>query len=275
MKIGEALASSGLATAEARLLLANATGWPGTTLIAHPERELPESAARDFATIAARRTAGEPIAYLLGEREFYGLALAVGPSVLIPRPETESLVDLALERIAPGETTRVLDLGTGSGAVALAIKHERPQAAVCAVEASAAALEVARANAMRHGLAIEFIAGRWFEPLAARLFDLIVGNPPYVAQGDRHLAEGDLRFEPREALVAGADGLDAIREIAKAAPAHLDPGGWLLLEHGIGQDAAVRALLAQAGLESACSWPDLAGIARVTGARLTGLGGCS
>jgi release factor glutamine methyltransferase len=273
MKVGEALASSGLPTAEARMLLAHATGLQRTMLIAYPEHELPESAVRDFESIAARRKAGEPVAYLLGEREFYGLALSVGPAVLIPRPETELLVDLALERIATDATTRVLDLGTGSGAVALAIKHARPHARVCAVEASAAALEVATANAKRHGLAIEFVEGRWFEPLAARRFELMVGNPPYVAQGDPHLVEGDLRFEPRAALVSGVDGLDAMREIAKNALEHLESGGWIFLEHGIGQDAAVRELFAQAGLDRARSWPDLAGIARVTGARLTGPGG--
>jgi release factor glutamine methyltransferase len=273
MKVGEALVASGLPAAEARLLVAHATGWPRTMLIAHPERELTESAARDFAAVAVRRRAGEPLAYLLGEREFYGLSLAVGPAVLIPRPETELLVDLALERISPEAAMRVLDLGTGSGAVALSIKQHRPDVDVCAVDASAAALEVARANARRHGLAIEFIEGRWFEPLAARRFELIVGNPPYVARGDPHLAHGDLRFEPREALVSGVDGLDAIREVAKNAPAHLESGGWLLLEHGIGQDAPVRALLARAGLEGARSWPDLSGIARVSGARLTSLGG--
>jgi release factor glutamine methyltransferase len=273
MTVAETLASSELPVTEARLLLAHASGWPRTTLIAHPERELPESAARDFKSIAARRKAGEPIAYLVGEREFYDLVFLVGPAVLIPRPETELLVDLALERIAPGAATLVLDLGTGSGAVALAIKRHRPDAAIRAVDVSPAALELARANAKRHGLAIEFVEGRWFEPLAARRFELIVGNPPYVAQDDPHLAQGDLRFEPREALVSGADGLDAIREIASAAPAHLEPGGWIFLEHGIGQDAAVRALFAEAGLDSPRSWPDFAGIARVTGARLTGPGG--
>ena len=255
-------------------MLAHASGWQRVQLISHPERELPESAACEFEVIAARRTAGEPIAYLLGAREFYGLGLAVGPSVLIPRPETELLVDLALERIAPLAADRVLDLGTGSGAVALAIKHERPNAAVCAVEASPAALEVARTNAQALALDIEFVEGRWFEALGARRFGLIVGNPPYVAQGDPHLCAGDLRFEPREALVAGADGLDAIREIAKAAPDHLEPGGWICLEHGMGQDAAVRAAFAQAGLAQTQSWPDFAGIARVTGGRLTRLGGC-
>jgi release factor glutamine methyltransferase len=244
-------------------------------LIAHPERELPESATRDFIALAARRRTGEPIAYLMGEREFYGLSLAVGPAVLIPRPETELLVDLALERIAPGDKARILDLGTGSGAVALAIKQQRPDAVVCAVDASFVALALATENARRHGLAIELIEGRWFAPLAARRFELVVSNPPYVAQGDPHLAQGDVRFEPREALVAGADGLDAIRAISAAAAGHLEPGGWLLLEHGMGQDAPVRALLAQAGFEGARSWPDLSGIARVSGARLTGLGGSS
>lgn len=272
MNVGEALGSSGLPAAEARLLLARATGWPRTALIAHPERELAEAAARDFSAIAARRRAGVPVAYLLGEREFHGLALAVGPSVLIPRPETEMLVDLALERIAPGAATRVLDLGTGSGAVALAIKHARPQAQVCAIDASREALDVAKANGKRLGLAIEFVEGRWFGPLATRRFDLIVGNPPYVAQGDRHLCEGDLRFEPRAALVSGPDGMDAIREIARQAPKHLEPGGWLLLEHGMGQDVAVRELLARAGLDNGRTWPDLSAIPRVTGAQLTPVG---
>lgn len=273
MKVAETLASSELPIAEARLLLERASGWPRVQLIAHPERELPASVAREFEAVAARRKAGEPVAYLLGEREFYGLSLSVGPAVLIPRPETELLVDLALDRIVPGAATRVLDLGTGSGAVALAIKQHRLHATVCAVEVAPAALDVARANAKRLGLEIEFVEGRWFEPLAARRFELIVGNPPYVADGDRHLAEGDLRYEPREALVSGADGLDAIREIARAAPAHLEPGGWLLLEHGIGQDGTVRALLTQSGLDSAHTWPDLAGIPRVTGAQLTHLAG--
>lgn len=267
MTVAEALAGSGLPAAEARLLLERASGLPRVQLIAHPERVLDAVAQTRFAHLASHRRAGEPVAYLLGEREFYGLALAVGPAVLIPRPETELLVELALERIAAGAATRVLDLGTGSGAVALAIKRERPLAAVCAVDASAAALEIAAANAGRLGLAIEFVRGRWFEPLGGRRFELVVGNPPYVAQGDPHLLQGDLRFEPREALVAGTDGLDALREIVKCAPAFLEPGGWLLLEHGIGQDRAVCELLGDAGLNGVRSWPDLSGIARVTGAR--------
>ena len=271
--IREALAASRLPATEARLLLERATGWPRVALIASPERELTEPAAREFAALSERRQAGVPVAHLLGEREFYGLPLAVGPAVLIPRPETELLVELALERLALGTRARVLDLGTGSGAVALAIKRERPDAEVCAVDASPAALEVARSNARRFALAVEFVEGRWFERLGSRRFEIIVGNPPYVAQGDPHLSSGDLRFEPREALVAGVDGLDAIREIAKSAPAHLEAGGWICLEHGAGQDAEVRGIFAQAGLADVRSRPDLAGIARVTAGRLTSLAG--
>ena len=262
MTIAEALRS--LEPREARLLLAAATGFSEASVLAHPERELPASAEAQFREFAARRARGEPIAYILGEKEFYGLALAVNPAVLIPRPETELLVELALAR----RPASVLDLGTGSGAIALAMKRHLPRARVVAVEASAAALAVARRNAVKLGLEVEFRHGRWFEPVDGRRFDLVLSNPPYVAEADAHLAQGDLRFEPRAALVAGADGLDAIRGIVDAAPAHLNPGGWLLLEHGLGQDAAVRDLLAQAGLEGATSWPDLAGIARVTGGGL-------
>ena len=182
--------------------------------------------------------------------------------MLIPRPETELLVELALQRTF----STILDLGTGSGAVALALKRERPRARVVAVEASAAALAVARRNAVKHGLDIEFRHGRWFEGLGGDRFEVIVSNPPYVAAGDPHLAE--LRFEPGAALVAGADGLDAIREILHAAPAHLAPGGWLLLEHGQGQEDAVKDLLLAAGFGSLAVWPDLAGIARVSGGQL-------
>jgi release factor glutamine methyltransferase len=262
MTIAEALRS--LEPREARLLLAAATGFSEASVLAHPERELPASAEAQFREFAARRARGEPIAYILGEKEFYGLALAVNPAVLIPRPETELLVELALAR----RPASVLDLGTGSGAIALAMKRHLPRARVVAVEASAAALAVARRNAVKLGLEVEFRHGRWFEPVDGKRFDLVLANPPYVAEADAHLAQGDLRFEPRAALVAGADGLDAIRGIVDAAPAHLNPGGWLLLEHGLGQDAAVRDLLAQAGLEGATSWPDLAGIARVTGGGL-------
>lgn len=262
MKVAEALRA--LDAREARLLLAAATGFSEASVLAHPERELPAPAEAQFLAFAARRARGEPIAYILGEKEFYGLALAVSPAVLIPRPETELLVELALA-CAP---TSVLDLGTGSGAIALVLKRQLPHAHVVAVEASAAALAVARRNAAKLGLDVDFRHGRWFEPVDGERFDLILSNPPYVAEGDPHLAQGDLRFEPRQALVGGADGLDAIREIIRSAPAHLKPGGRLLLEHGLGQDAAIKSLLMEAGLEGVMTWPDLAGIARVTGGRL-------
>ena len=262
MTVAEALRS--LEPREARLLLAAATGFSEASVLAHPERELPASAESQFREFAARRARGEPIAYILGEKEFYGLALAVNPAVLIPRPETELLVELALAR----RPASVLDLGTGSGAIALAVKRYLPRARVVAVDASAAALAVARRNAVKLGLEVEFRHGRWFGAVDGERFEVVVSNPPYVAEADAHLSQGDLRFEPRAALVAGADGLDAIRSIVRAAPAHLNPGGWLLLEHGLGQDTAVRDLLAQAGLEGATSWPDLAGIARVTGGGL-------
>ncbi len=249
---------------EARLLLARATGFSEASVLAHPERKLPAEAETRFRDFAARRARGEPIAYILGEKEFYGLPFAVTPAVLIPRPETELLVELALSE----PFRAALDLGTGSGAVALALKRERPQARVVGVERSAAALAVAQRNAVRLGLDVELRHGPWFEPLAGERFDLVVANPPYVSEGDPHLLEGDIRFEPRSALVAGGDGLEAVREILREARAHLTPGARILLEHGLGQDAAVRRLLGQAGLEDVRSWPDLAGIARVSGGRL-------
>jgi release factor glutamine methyltransferase len=260
--IQAALAASGIDPREARLLLAAATGFSEATLVAFPERQLPSEIEKEFLDRAKRRQSGEPMAYILGHREFYGLDLAVNPAVLIPRPETELLVALALER----RPSTVLDLGTGSGAVALAIKKHLPSAKVAAVEASVAALAVAQRNAVKHGLEVEFLHGPWFRPVTGRRFAVVVANPPYVASGDPHLAA--LRHEPRAALVAGADGLDAIREITRQAPAHLTAGGWLLLEHGMGQEGAVRALLAAAGLQSLATWPDLAGIARVSGGKL-------
>ena len=262
MTVGEALRA--LDAREARLLLARATGFSEASVLAHPERELPAEAENRFRDFAARRARGEPIAYILGEKEFYGLPLSVNPAVLIPRPETELLVERALAR----KPSSVLDLGTGSGAIALAIKRHLPQARVVGVEAGMAALAVAARNAVKLGLDVEFRHGLWFEPVAGERFDLLVSNPPYVAKGDPHLAQGDLRFEPQSALVAGPDGLDALREIARAAPSHLNPGGWLLVEHGLGQDEAVRALLREAGLEDIRTWPDLSGIARVSGGGL-------
>lgn len=262
MTVEEAL--RGLDAREARLLLAQATGFSEASVLAHPGRTLPAEAEARFLEFAARRARGEPIAYILGEKEFFGLPLSVNAAVLIPRPETELLVERALAR----KPSSVLDLGTGSGAIALAIKRHRPQARVVGVEASMAALAVAARNAVKLGLDVELRHGLWFEPVAAEQFDLVVSNPPYVAEGDAHLTAGDLRFEPRQALVSGADGLHAMREIVRAAPVHLHPGGWLLVEHGLGQDAAVRALLQDAGFEEISTWPDLAGIARVSGGGL-------
>jgi len=261
LTVGEALGSSGIDAREARLLLAAATGFSEASVLAHPERELPSAVENSFLEMTARRAAGEPVAYILGHKEFYGLELTVTPAVLIPRPETELLVELALAR----RPASVVDLGTGSGAIALAIKRHLLAARVVATDASAAALEVARRNAVRLGLDIELRHGRWFEPLAGERFEAIICNPPYVVVNDPHLP--GLQFEPRFAFESGADGLDAIRAIARQAPAHLLPGGWLLLEHGAGQHEAVRALLEAAGLETTESWPDLAGIPRVSGGK--------
>lgn len=269
MRAGEVLAAAaaaGVAPREARLLLSRSLDCSEASLMAHPERELPQAIERRFEERIARRARGEPVAYLLGEREFFSLMLEVGPAVLIPRPETELLVETALARLAAPAT--VLDLGTGSGAIALALKQACPTARVVAVDSSAAALEVARRNAARHGLEIDFREGGWYSPVARERFDLVVSNPPYVAEGDPHLERGDLCHEPRAALASGVDGLDALRAIIGAASAHLRPGGWLLLEHGMGQDGAVRALLARAGLESLFSLTDGAGIARVAAGRV-------
>jgi release factor glutamine methyltransferase len=248
-----------MGVADARLLLAEASGFSQASLLAFPERQLPPEAEARFHDFAERRRKGEPVAYIVGRKEFYSLDLAVNPAVLIPRPETELLVELALEK----KPSSVVDLGTGSGAIALAIKKHLPAAKVTAVEASAAALAVAQRNAVKHGLEVEFVHGQWLDSLGR--FDLIVANPPYVAAGDPHLA--DLRFEPQSALVSGVDGLDAIRQICNAARGHLNAGGWLLLEHGAGQDGAVRQLLERGGLESVTTWPDLAGIPRVSGGK--------
>jgi release factor glutamine methyltransferase len=262
LTVQEALRASALEAREARLLLAAATGFSETAVLAFPEKDLPRESEKSYLEFVSRRAGGEPIAYILGRKEFYGVELLVNPAVLIPRPETELLVDLALQR----DFSKAVDLGTGCGAIALAVKRNRPRAGVLAVEASAAALQVAKRNAVKLGLEVEFRHGRWFEPVAGERFDLIVSNPPYVAARDPHLA--GLRYEPAAALVSGSDGLDAIREIVRQAPAHLVDGGWLLLEHGMGQDAAVRDLLRLAGLEEIATWPDLAGIPRVSGGRI-------
>jgi len=246
---------------EARLLLRHVLGVTHAALEAHPEREVSPRETADFHTLAMRRAAGEPIAYLTGHREFYGLEFRVTPAVLIPREETELLVEIAVEKPAQ----RILDLGTGSGCLAIAVARELPQAQVTAVDASAAALAVARENAARHGATVRFVQGDWFAPLGGERFDLILANPPYVAEADPHLAQGDVRFEPRSALAAGPDGLEDIRRIAAAAAAHLHAGGRLVFEHGYDQAQAVAALLAQAGFVAIEQRRDLAGIPRVTG----------
>jgi len=235
-------------------------------LLSHPEQSLTEAQHGQYLALFGRRLSGEPIAYLLGEREFYGLIFKVSPATLIPRPETELLVELALQRIPQQGTCRVLDLGTGSGAIALSIAHARPNANVIAVDASAAALQVAQFNMQRLGLSnVRLSHSDWFSALHGERFDMIVSNPPYIAAGDAHLTQGDVRFEPRTALASGADGLDDIRRITAQAKGHLNVDGWLLLEHGYDQAAAVHALLQQAGFDPIFSARDLAGIERVSG----------
>jgi release factor glutamine methyltransferase len=235
-------------------------------LLSHPEQSLAAEQYERYLALFERRLSGEPIAYLLGEREFYGLAFKVSPATLIPRPETELLVDLALQRIPQQGTCRVLDLGTGSGAIALSIAHVRPNAEVVAVDASAAALEAAQFNMQRLGLGnVRLSHSDWFSALHGERFDMIVSNPPYIAAGDAHLALGDVRFEPRTALASGTDGLDDIRRITAQAKDHLNNNGWLLFEHGYGQAAQARALLQQAGFTGVFSERDLAGIERVSG----------
>jgi len=249
------------------MLFERVSGKARAWLIAHADEAAGPEAEQAFADLAERRRLGEPMAYILGAREFYGLELQVTPAVLIPRPETELLVELALQRIPANAAARVLDLGTGSGAIAIALAQARPQARLTAVDVDYAALTVARENARRHRVSVRFFCGDWFGALPGERFDLIVSNPPYVAAADSHLALGDLRFEPQRALVGGADGLDCIRVIVSEARAHLHGDAWLLFEHGYDQADACRALLQAHGYEEVQSWPDLAGIARVSGGR--------
>ena len=221
-------------------------------------------AARQLRELVGRRARGEPLAYILGSQPFRNLELVVTPEVLIPRPETEELVDYALGLAPAGAQIRVLDLGTGSGAIALALAQERPSWRVTASERDPAALAVARANGQRNGLAVDWVAGDWLQPVAGEVFDLIVSNPPYVADPDPDLAADVAAHEPAAALRAGPDGLDAIRVIARDAPGHLASGGWLIVEHGARQAATVAGLLRQAGLEAVTSYRDTAGHQRAT-----------
>jgi release factor glutamine methyltransferase len=273
MTLGEALtaARQQIDRLDARLLLQYATGCSHTDLLARPEMPVIAPAYAQFAEWVQRRASGEPLAYLVGESEFRGRVFQVSPAVLIPRPETEVLIELALRRLAGHPRPRVLDLGTGSGVVAITLALECPQAEVFAVDLSTEALSVARNNAGRLGAQVNFVESDWFSALAGARFDLIVSNPPYVADGDPHLALNGLPFEPIMALSdleQGGNGLACIRRIVAAAPGYLNPDCWLLFEHGYDQGEASRNLLTAAGFKAAFTHPDLAGIDRVSGAHL-------
>ncbi len=255
--------AAGLDRLDAQLLLAHVLARPRTWLVAHGDAVL-DAAQRDaFSALRARRVAGEPLAYLVGEKAFHGLVLQVDANVLVPRPDTELLVDWAIELLAGTEQARVVDLGTGSGAIALAVKQARPGASVVATDISEAALAVARSNAKRLGLDVAMQRGAWWHGLDGQSFDLVLSNPPYIAGDDPHLAA--LRHEPTLALTPGGDGLDALREIAAGAPEHLTPGGWLLLEHGWDQADAVASLLRAQGFLDIQTRRDLGGQPRCTG----------
>ena len=260
-------ATATIGRVDAHVLVAHLLGVDRSYLVANPMRVLTETEDARIDMMVAQRAIGHPVAHLVAQREFYGRMFAVSPDVLIPRPETEVLVDEALKHL-PSSAFRLLDLGTGSGAIAITLACERPNLVVTATDASERALDMARLNAQVLDAEVEFLPGSWFKPLAGRRFDMIVSNPPYVAARDPHLSQGDLRFEPPQALTDGsADGLASIRAIVADAGAHLEPGGWLLVEHGYDQRDAVAALLAGAGFEDTFSTADLAGIPRVGGGR--------
>ena len=253
---------------DARLLLEHVCGCTHTDLIAHSERQLTADQAARFAALLARREAGEPLAYLLGSAFFCGLEFAVSPAVLIPRPETEVLVEQAEMQALKWATPRIVDMGTGSGIVAILLAGRCPAADVTAVDVSSTALEVARRNAERHGVSVRFLEGDWYSPLGDERFDLIVSNPPYVAVGDPHLQQNGLPFEPQMALtdaVIGGQGLACIRTLIEGAGSHLLPAGWLMIEHGYNQAVQVRELLRASGFSAVTSWRDGAGIERVSG----------
>jgi release factor glutamine methyltransferase len=251
---------------DAEILLAAALGKPRSHLAAHPRRQVTDCEATDrFEAYVTRRALGEPVAYILGEKEFWSLPLAVEPAVLIPRPETELVVERGLAHLAPRAEADVLDLATGSGAIALAIASERPACRVTGTDVSSGAISVALRNARRLGIErVEFLAGPWYEPVGSARFDLIASNPPYVADGDPRVEKSVQRFEPHAALYAGPTGLEALAEIASGARRHLKPGGWLILEHGNAQGEPVRALLCGAGFEHVQTHRDLGGLERCT-----------
>ena len=272
VSVRRALAQSGLVPIDAQVLLAHVLGRNRAWLAAHGDDPIPRTEAEVFFALARRRREGEPVAYLTGIREFWGLPLAVSSAVLIPRPETEAVVEIAVARLPADRDTRVLDLGTGSGAIALAIAHDRPRAQVLATDVSAAALAVARDNGQRLGLPnVEFLQSDWYADVPATWragrFDVIASNPPYIVAGDPHLADGDLRHEPAGALSPGGDGLASFRRIVAGARERLAPGGTLVVEHGFDQAEAVRALFDAAGFDEVLSKRDLAGIPRVVAGR--------
>ena len=252
---------------EAQVLLAHALKCTRVQLVIRSKDELSPQQVTDVSALFMRRMQGEPIAYLTGEREFHGLRFEITPDVLIPRHETELLVELGMAKLSKGGS--ILDLGTGSGAIAVSLAHARRDAQVTASDISPDALSLARRNAAAHAVALQFVQSNWFEQIEGK-FDLVISNPPYIAASDPHLMQGDLRFEPRAALTDEANGMMHISTIVDGAVRHLKPGGWLLLEHGYDQSAAVRALLQKSGWQQVQSWKDLAGIERVSGAVLEG-----
>jgi len=265
-RIGEALKLGGsTARIEVQSLLQYILRVQRSYLLAHPEQVLDATQQANYEALLERRLYGEPVSYILGEREFFGLEFKVTPATLIPRPDTELLVELALQRLPQNKACSILDMGTGSGAIALSIAHARPDATVVAVDASEAALQVARENAVRLDIRnVRFLLSDWFSALAGQRFDAIVANPPYIATGDAHLTQGDVRFEPISALASGADGLDDIRSIVSQAGAYLENAAWILLEHGYDQAERVRELLWENGFGEVFSAKDIAGIERVT-----------
>lgn len=249
---------------EAELLLCHCLGVTRSYLLTWPEKRLSNAESSAFFEFVQRRVTGEPIAYILGKREFWGLELAVSPATLIPRADTETLVERALEKIQQIQQPHILDMGTGSGAIALALAHERPDAQVTAVDYSTDALDIARQNAESHQLKVRMLQSDWFSALAEQRFDCIVSNPPYIERHDPHLTQGDLRFEPASALSAGQDGLADLRQIIEHAPKFLNNQAWLLVEHGYNQADAVQTLFKQAGFCAVQTHQDLSGNPRVT-----------
>lgn len=253
--------------AEARLLLGHVLGQSAAWLVAHDDADLGEDALRSFASLVARRGGGEPVAYLVGYREFYGRRFAVAPGVLIPRPETELLVDCVLQEVGAGGTARILDLGSGSGCIAITLALELPRAQVTAVDRSAIALAQTRVNAEQLQARLDVVKSDWLAAVQEQVFDVIVSNPPYIAASDAHLSRGDLLHEPVEALASGKDGLDAIRQILAGSVSRLAPGGLLLIEHGYDQGERVPAMMSAAGLVDVSLHRDLAGLPRATAGR--------